>query len=122
MSAPKTILVVEDDEAIRMGLKHLLQFEGYRVETAWNGQDAMAQLKSKIPSLILLDLIMPVMDGWEVLSALAADEKLAKIPVIVTSAVPDVEKLKQATDFVRKPIEIEPLLASIGRHCLPAQP
>lgn len=114
----KTILIVEDDESIRESLQQLLELEGYTVFTANNGKDALTHLGANgKPSLILLDLMMPVMDGWEFLKAHHADPKIADIPVVVTSAVPGAANNVKATGFIKKPIEIEPLLKTVQRYC-----
>jgi signal transduction histidine kinase/CheY-like chemotaxis protein len=80
------VLVVEDDPASRDMLTRLLQKEGLRVMEAENGSVALEQLATQIPSLILLDLMMPVMDGFEFLSVIAQEPQLASIPVVVVTA------------------------------------
>jgi signal transduction histidine kinase/DNA-binding response OmpR family regulator len=80
------VLVVEDDPASRDMLSRLLQKEGLEVMEAENGSAALEKLATQIPSLILLDLMMPVMDGFEFLSVLAREPQLAAIPVVVVTA------------------------------------
>src|SRR5919206_1695644 len=80
------VLVVEDDFAIRETLRELLEDEGYRVAWAANGKEALARLHERAPRVILLDLMMPVMDGWEFRVAQQRDPALASIPVVVISA------------------------------------
>src|SRR5437879_6509382 len=83
----KTILVVEDDTATRDALSLILEAEGFGVMGAANGQEALDQLRgSRRPDLILLDLMMPVMDGWQFRRAQAQDPALSAIPVVVLSA------------------------------------
>ena len=114
-------MVVEDDYAIRETLRELLEEEGYRVTQAANGAEALARLRDTDgpPSLILLDLMMPVMDGWEFRDAIAGDPKLAEIPVIVISADHSLDK-KVSTmgvqGWLAKPFELGQLLAAIGRY------
>ena len=86
----RRILVVEDDRDIRESLQDLLEVEGYAVTTAENGRDALEQLqRMDAPSVILLDLMMPVMSGDEFLRELRKDGALASIPVLVVSAWTD---------------------------------
>src|SRR5512132_4356371 len=83
----KRILIVEDDVDVRDALMQVLEFEGYRVTGASNGEEALAALRAGgRPSLILLDLMMPVMNGSQFRAAQLADRALAAIPVIVLSA------------------------------------
>src|SRR5262245_55690503 len=80
------VLVVEDEQESRETLRELLELEGYVVETAVNGQEALDKLKHVDPCLILLDLFMPVMDGWQFLDRLSADGRLSRIKVVVTTS------------------------------------
>jgi len=116
----KSVLLVEDDDDIRECLSELLADAGYGVVTAPNGAVALAYLqKCEHPCLILLDLIMPVMNGSELLSALRSDDVLAPLPVVVVSATPEealnVRPLTQG--FVKKPVDFELLLELVGRYC-----
>jgi CheY-like chemotaxis protein len=112
------ILVVEDDQEIRYCLSELLEEEGYQVRSVANGQEALAYLRAahQPPRLILLDLAMPVMDGWQFRSEQKRDPALAKIPVVVVAAaskrgtqVADVE----AEAFVPKPLDLDHFLDTI---------
>jgi CheY-like chemotaxis protein len=114
-------MVVEDDYAIRETLRELLEEEGYRVTQASNGAEALARLRDTEgpPSLILLDLMMPVMDGWEFRDAIAGDPKLSEIPVIVISADHSLDTKVSSMDvqgWLAKPFELDQLLATIGRY------
>ncbi|MGK3996517.1 response regulator [Sorangium sp. So ce1024] len=115
------ILVVEDDLDIRSILSQLLMFEGYDVEEAADGAEALALLRrSKPPALILLDLMMPVMDGWQLRAELQRDPALASIPVVVVSA--DVRAEQEASrlrvaGLLKKPLQIEPLLELVHQIC-----
>jgi signal transduction histidine kinase len=80
------VMVIEDETFFRQAMVHILQLEGWRVFQAENGQVALKHLEDKKPSLILLDLSMPVMDGFEFLSRLHENEKWRSIPVIVLTA------------------------------------
>jgi two-component system response regulator CpxR len=108
-----TVLVVDDDAEIREVLIHLLEQEGYTVLGAENGLQALVQLRESQPNLMLLDLMMPVMSGWEVLEALAETGELARIPVIVVSAM----CAPGAQACLRKPVDLDELLALVGRYC-----
>jgi CheY-like chemotaxis protein len=117
----KTILLVEDDYDIRQTLKEVLELEGYSVVPASNGKEAIQTLEQiEKPSLILLDLMMPIMTGWEFLEAQQGDLRFADVPVIVVSAAGDKAKSAKAQAFVKKPIEVDSLLSLIELHALPA--
>jgi len=114
------VMVVEDDFAIRETLRELLEEEGYRVTQASNGAEALARLReSKTPKLILLDLMMPVMDGWEFRHAIEGDPRLADIPVIVISADHGLDQKIDAMHvegYLAKPFELERLLETVERY------
>jgi CheY-like chemotaxis protein len=112
----KLVLVVEDDADSRDELAEIVGDAGYRVLTAANGQQALNVLKQVRPNLILLDLMMPTLTGWELLAALGADPHLAGIPVVVVSAYA-VQAPRGVPCVLSKPISIEALLTAIRRHC-----
>jgi CheY-like chemotaxis protein len=111
------ILIIEDDAEIREALKEILLFEGYSVESVKNGQEGIDYLRhSSPPFLILLDLMMPVMNGYQFLTHYQEDETLFKAPVIVLSA--DNTNPKKISslpikEFLKKPIELDHLLESV---------
>ncbi|WP_437280277.1 response regulator [Sorangium sp. So ce375] len=115
------ILVVEDDLDIRSILTQLLMFEGYDVEEAADGAEALALLRRDgPPALILLDLMMPVMDGWQLRAELQRDPELASIPVVIVSADVRVEQEAsrlRVAGLLKKPLQIEPLLELVHRIC-----
>src|SRR5262245_61392653 len=117
----RPILIVDDDTRIRMSLAELLQLEGYRVATAANGQEALNRLKvPPLPSLILLDVVMPVMDGWVFRHELLKDAELAAIPVVITSSISSAYQLKghlQGVAYLEKPFNREQLLEVVKRYC-----
>ncbi len=103
-----TLLVVDDNQLNRDSLSRILRRQGYKVETAENGQEALEQLHCQDFDLVLLDIMMPVMNGYEVLKHLKADPKLRRIPVIVVSANEEIESVVQcielgAEDYLPKP-------------------
>jgi CheY-like chemotaxis protein len=111
---PVRILVVEDDDDIRDSLKELLEEEGYRVDTAANGQQALGKLReSTLPELILLDLMMPVMDGWQFQEQLREVPSFARVPIIVISATKFSREPLNAAAFIPKPLDAGVLLETI---------
>jgi two-component system, OmpR family, alkaline phosphatase synthesis response regulator PhoP len=114
----KKILIVDDEKDIVQMLKYNIEKEGYAVLTALNGNRALEQARENKPDLILLDVMMPEMDGWEVCKQLMRDEKTARIPVIFLTAkgseVDEVVGLELgADDYIIKPISIRKLIARI---------
>jgi serine/threonine protein kinase/CheY-like chemotaxis protein len=113
----RSVLVVEDDSSIREGIQSAVESEGFQAYGAANGRDALDVLhRIPRPGLILLDLMMPVMSGWELLDSLRADDELAQIPVVIVSAVPDRNKLG-ASRVLRKPVEVNTLLNVVEEFC-----
>lgn len=113
----ETILVVDDEDDILEMLKYNLEKEGYAVLTARNGKKALEEAKRK-PHLVLLDVMMPEMDGWEVCKRLKRDEKTSMIPVLFLTAkgaeVDEVVGLELgADDYIVKPISVRKLLARV---------
>ncbi len=115
---PKKILVVDDEKDIVEMLKYNLEKEGYSVISALNGIRALEQARENKPDLILLDIMMPEMDGWEVCKQLMKDERTSTIPVIFLTAkgseVDEVVGLELgADDYIIKPISIRKLIARV---------
>lgn len=114
----KTILLVEDNEPSRDALGRRLERRGYQVRPAVNGQEAVTLAREISPDLILMDLGLPVMDGWAATRMLKADESTRHIPIIVLSAhamTGDRELALAAggDDFDAKPVRFEKLLEKI---------
>src|SRR5579863_686756 len=105
-----TILVVDDDRGAMEALSDILEYEGYRVERARNGLQALEYLQQTRPrpSLVILDLLMPVMDGWEFRMRQKEDPELAHIPVLVVTAISATAGIDAA--ILRKPVDINELL------------
>ena len=119
-SAPSlgTVLVVDDEPAARDLMSRYLIKEGFRVETAANGEDGLRLARALRPNVITLDVIMPGLDGWAVLSALKADPELADIPVIMLTMM-DQKNLGYAlgaADYMTKPVDRERLAALLKRY------
>ncbi len=115
------ILLVDDNRNNLRSLAGILSNNGYTVRPTGSGAMALAAIAAKSPDLILLDIRMPVMDGYEVCERLKADEKTREIPVIFISAMDDItEKVKGfslgAVDYITKPFQEEEVLARIGIH------
>jgi two-component system, sensor histidine kinase and response regulator len=114
----QTILVIEDDTAIRATLSDILEINGYAVIPATNGQEGVALARSHHPDVILTDIAMPGLNGFEVIRALHADEETRSIPIIIVSASLEREKTRQgmdlgAEDFIVKPFTEDQILRSI---------
>lgn len=118
MAAP--VLVIDDDDALRTSLQELLELDGFVVVTARNGREALDMLNSgELPALILLDFMMPVMNGTQFLALRQRDPRLRKIPVVILSAWTR-EWPGQAMGVehvLSKPIDPERLLELMNRYC-----
>jgi CheY-like chemotaxis protein len=111
------VLIVDDDQSIRETLELALELENCRTAQAPDGRAALEWLHHhEPPCLILLDLMMPVMNGWQVIDELQEDERLSEIPVVVISAFG--RDLGTATQFpvLRKPIELDTLLDAVKSY------
>jgi signal transduction histidine kinase/DNA-binding response OmpR family regulator len=115
------ILVIDDDKEIRAVIAELLNMSGYDVVEAASGQQGLEHANRMIPDLILLDVMMPGIDGWTVLSKLQDNPKLADIPVIVLSAVGDQEMAMSlgAASVLLKPVDASRLTAEIATQLSP---
>ncbi len=112
------VLVIDDDSAVRSVLKKFLSHLGYQVEVAESGEEGLRLARNFLPDVIILDVMMPRMDGWEVLSYLKADHKLTRIPVIILSMIEDknIGYSLGATDYLIKPITREQLSAVLQKY------
>lgn len=114
------ILIIEDEKGIQEDLCMLLEFEGYTVRAADNGQQGLQQIQAECPDLIFCDALMPVMDGYQLLAALRADPTYAGIPFVFLSAKILPEDIKQgmqagASAYLKKPFTSEHLLDIINQ-------
>ena len=117
----RTILIVEDDQDGRELLGELLSLYGFRPVLAADGLAALEVLKTERPCMILLDLMMPRMNGWQFREAQLANPHLETIPVVVVSADGNVAgKAKEvgAADFVRKPVDLSELMRAVQTYCV----
>jgi DNA-binding response OmpR family regulator len=112
------ILIVEDDAQLREMMAELLQFEGFDADVACNGQEALEKAHEHPPHVIVLDMMMPVMDGWTFRAHQRFDAAIAHIPVVVLSAAP-VERLAnvRAAAVFQKPFDYDGLLSAIRANC-----
>ncbi|QSQ27314.1 response regulator [Pyxidicoccus parkwayensis] len=109
------ILVVEDEDILAATLCEVLEDEGYEAVAARNGQDALRLLAEKGPDLVLLDMMMPLMDGMAFLTAKALDASVQQVPVVVmTSASRSVLQGRGVAGFLAKPFKLETLLDVIA--------
>ena len=120
-TAPDCVLVVDDDPSIRRLIVAALKRDGYVFAEAPNGREALLLMRSLRPAVVVLDLMMPVASGWDVLEERQQDAELRQIPVILISANRDPE-VASAVDkgicaFLPKPFDIA-VLSALVRNCL----
>jgi CheY-like chemotaxis protein len=116
--AGKTILIVDDEFGILEVLEFILRDAGFSVKSALNGQDALACLDESTPDLVILDYMMPILDGTGVINAMRANPKYSSVPVILTSALHENTISKRCHGFqvfLRKPYKTEHLMAAVSR-------
>jgi CheY-like chemotaxis protein len=115
------VLVVDDDETIRTTVSETLDMEGYPVRLAADGEEALRSVEENPPRVVLLDMRMPVLDGWGVARGLA--ERGLAPSILVMSAAADARRWAReigASDVLPKPFELDDLLALVERYCQPA--
>lgn len=115
----KKILVVDDEESIRLVVSFTLEQANYDVQDASNGDECLEKVYSFGPDLILLDLMMPMVDGWEVLRLLRSNPETENIPVVLLTAKGEIRDkmfaLQQgAADYVTKPFSKQELLERVS--------
>ncbi len=118
MTSRATVLVVDDDPVLLAVVEHKLKGCGYRVVTAADGALGLSQARAEKPDIIVLDMMMPTLDGRQVLNELQADSALASVPVIVLTArrgEQDVIEALQRGDYLAKPFSPDELVARIAR-------
>ncbi|MFZ2061535.1 MAG: response regulator, partial [Candidatus Binatus sp.] len=116
--AGKTILIVDDEFGVLEVLEFILSDAGYRVVSALNGQEAIARLEETRPDLAIVDFMMPILDGNEVIKAIRSDKRLRNMPIILASALPEKtirERCDGYTTFLRKPYRTEQLMEEISK-------
>jgi CheY-like chemotaxis protein len=110
-----SVLVVDDENDIREAVAELLAEEGYQVLGAGDGAEALRKARAFHPSVVLLDLMMPGMNGWEFCAERKRDPELERIPVIVLSALGRVPGI-DAAGYLQKPFELSDLLSAVRQH------
>ena len=113
-----TVLVVDDEFGIVDVLETVLTDEGYRVLTACNGKQGLVRLSAEKPDVILLDFMMPILGGGEMLRAMAADPAYQRIPVIMMSSLGEdviVGRCKGYAVFLHKPFRVAAVLSAVAR-------
>lgn len=118
---PKRILCIEDEAEMIDLMRLILSRQGYEVSGASGGQEGLTKMRRELPDLVLLDLMMPEMGGWEVYQQMKADEKMKDIPVIVVTAkAQSIDKvlglyIAKVEDYIAKPFSPSELLESVER-------
>jgi DNA-binding response OmpR family regulator len=117
----RTVLIIEDEKLIIVSTQMVLEAAGFRVESATNGEDGIAKARSQTPDLILLDIMMPGIDGWETLTRLKRDGATANIPVVIFTAREHSRGHQKsaemgAVDYFRKPFEPDELIELVEKH------
>jgi CheY-like chemotaxis protein len=109
-----TILIVEDDVDFSEVLKILLEMEGYCVRTARNGSEALSRIDETCPDLVLCDLMMPVMDGLELLNKMRQKSEFSRLPFVMMSAAPEsIARYAPPATFLKKPLDLEEVVRAI---------
>jgi len=126
MSTKPFILYVEDERPVLELVRHALKMVGHDITGATSGRQALEMMRSATPNLVLLDLMMPDFNGWDVYREMKNDAQLAQVPVIVVTAkVPDkgytiIDGLPPANDYITKPFDVEQLIRSVETFVPPA--
>ena len=119
---PCSVLVVDDEEAIRTTLCEILELEGYTVRGVANGWEALQEVERLRPELVLLDMQMPIMDGWGFARALR--ERGITVTILVLTAATNAERWAreiQADGWMSKPFDLNQLITEVERLCPPQQ-
>lgn len=119
--AHPTILVVEDETDLRDGIRDALELNGYSVLAARDGVEALELLNDFVPCMVLLDLVMPRMDGWDLCETLRGRPTFEQVPIIVHSSSTRTAP-SGATRVIAKPLSYEGLLELVATHCSRARP
>jgi CheY-like chemotaxis protein len=118
------VLVVDDNEACRTAIAASLKHSGFQVMGADNGRSALDAVRERRPDVILMDLMMPEVDGWEAVAAIRADPAISTIPVLAcTASSPDRDRIRSAgfSGCIAKPARLPALLDAIYTCCSPRE-
>ncbi len=120
-SEPRTVVCIEDEPGVIELIRLILERRGLRVVGAVSGAEGLEVVRQVKPSLVLLDLMMPGMDGWEVYRRMKADAMMKTIPVIIVTAKAEgidevlAKHIAKVDDYIKKPFSLQELLQSIDR-------
>ena len=106
----KDVLVVEDEAYLCELIGDVIESEGHTARKASNGLEALARMRERKPQLVLLDLMMPIMDGWEFMEALRANPEWDGVPIVIITAIYDVKRTQEETGaraVITKPFDID---------------
>jgi CheY-like chemotaxis protein len=111
----KRVLVIENDRELRECIQHVLEDEGFATIAAEQGKSALEALRSErcLPDVIVLDLMMPILNGWDFLDSLHHDPKLVDIPVVVITGLPHRIDRERVSRALRKPVDLDELLDAV---------
>ena len=112
------ILVVDDEESLAQFVCRALRQQGYKTVCAYDGDNALSLVYEEMPDLVILDLMLPLMDGWEICRRVKSDEETRHIPILMLTARSSAEDVVQgldlgADDYMRKPFPLDELLARV---------
>ena len=116
------VLVVDDDPAIRGLVADALRIEGYVVDLAAHGREALEALRARRPATIVLDLMMPIMDGFSFIEACKREDLCVDVPIVVISAVKEALQRVQAASInarIAKPFDLDDLVRTVGLSARP---
>jgi DNA-binding response OmpR family regulator len=117
----RTVLIIEDEKLIIVSTQMVLEAAGFRVEAADSGEEGIDKARTLRPDLVLLDIMMPGIDGWETLTRLKRDPDTSGIPVIIFTAREHARGHQKSTemgaaDYFRKPFEPDELIELVEKH------
>lgn len=117
----RTVLIIEDEKLIIVSTQMVLESAGFRVESARGGEEGISKVRELRPDLVLLDIMMPGIDGWETLTRLKRDPDTAEAPVIIFTARAHARGHQKsaemgAVDYFRKPFEPDELIDLVEKH------
>ena len=117
----RSILIIEDEKLIIVSTQMVLEAAGFHVESATNGEVGIAKARELKPDLVLLDIMMPGIDGWETLTRLKRDSETASVPVIIFTAREHARGHQKsaemgAANYFRKPCQPDELIELIEKH------
>ena len=116
MRRKKTILVIEDDATLRQLYWQALTFEGFHVITAEDGLTALDCLRHQTPALVVLDLNVPIVSGWDICREITSNPDTANIPIVVVTGADPADVATQAAALLVKPVPVYQLVEEIYRH------